>query len=131
MLPPLPSLADYGISPTTGFLPEETPLQRLPDPYYAKWESIVTNLQALLLSHRLRPTIDNMPILSTAKLKTEPEWRRAYVLMAFMLHGYIWGGDTPAEVRIYIYYFICSLSLFSPGGAFFLFSFGRGWFHNK
>ncbi|PGH34550.1 indoleamine 2,3-dioxygenase [[Emmonsia] crescens] len=98
MLPPLPSLADYGISPTTGFLPEETPLQRLPDPYYAKWESIVTNLQALLLSHRLRPTIDNMPILSTAKLKTEPEWRRAYVLMAFMLHGYIWGGDTPAEI---------------------------------
>ncbi|OJD26733.1 hypothetical protein ACJ73_01888 [Blastomyces percursus] len=98
MLAPLPSLEDYGVSPVTGFLPEETPLQRLPDPYYAKWESIVTNLQALLLSHRLRPTIDNMPILSTAKLKSEPEWRRAYVLLAFMLHAYIWGGDSPAEI---------------------------------
>lgn len=99
MLPPLPSLADYGISPVTGFLPQEPPLQSLPDPYYAKWESIAANLQALLLSHRLRPTIDAMPILSTAKLKTEPEWRRAYVLLVFMLHAYIWGGDSPAEVR--------------------------------
>ncbi|KAG5292378.1 indoleamine 2,3-dioxygenase subfamily [Histoplasma ohiense] len=98
MLPPLPSLADYGISPVTGFLPQEPPLQSLPDPYYAKWESIAANLQALLLSHRLRPTIDAMPILSTAKLKTEPEWRRAYVLLVFMLHAYIWGGDSPAEI---------------------------------
>ncbi|PGH09475.1 indoleamine 2,3-dioxygenase [Blastomyces parvus] len=98
MLAPLPSLEDYGLSPVTGFLPEEAPLQRLPDPYYAKWESIVSSLQALLLSHRLRPTIDNMPILSTANLNSEPEWRRAYVLLAFMLHAYVWGGDSPAEI---------------------------------
>ncbi|OAX77453.1 hypothetical protein ACJ72_08249 [Emergomyces africanus] len=98
MLPPLPSLADYGISPVTGFLPEQPPLQKLPDLYYAKWESIVANLQALLLSHRLRPSIDKMPILTTERLKTEPEWRRAYVLLAFMLHAYIWGGDAPAEI---------------------------------
>lgn len=99
MLPPIPVLADYGISPEHGFLPPTTPLQALPNPYYAKWESIVSNLQALLLSRRLRSTIDSLPVLSTSYLRTDAEWRRAYVVLIFMLHGYIWGGDIPAEVR--------------------------------
>ncbi|KAL1963094.1 hypothetical protein VTN77DRAFT_8740 [Rasamsonia byssochlamydoides] len=97
MLPPIPVLADYGISPEHGFLPPTTPLRSLPSPYYAKWESIVSNLQALLLSRRLRSTIDCLPVLSTSYLHTDAEWRRAYVVLIFMLHGYIWGGDTPAE----------------------------------
>ncbi|ODH20990.1 hypothetical protein ACO22_05743 [Paracoccidioides brasiliensis] len=97
MIPPIPLLADYGLSPESGFLPSEPPLQSLPDPYYSRWEAIVANLQALILSQRLRVTIDHMPILSTDQLNTVPEWRRAYVLLTFMLHGYIWGGDIPAE----------------------------------
>jgi hypothetical protein len=99
MLPPIPILSDYGISPEHGFLPPETPIEVLPDPYYAKWETVLANLQALLLSRRLRHTIDALPVLSTRLLKTEAEWRRAYVVLVFMLHGYIWGGDRPAEVR--------------------------------
>ncbi|KAK2786712.1 hypothetical protein FQN52_007720 [Onygenales sp. PD_12] len=98
MIPPIPSLPDYGISPDKGFLPPETPLQHLPDPYYEKWEAVVANLQALLLSQRLRATVKSLPVLSTANLRTENEWRRAYVLLGFMLHGYIWGGDAPAEI---------------------------------
>ncbi|KAJ4294687.1 tryptophan 2,3- dioxygenase [Collariella sp. IMI 366227] len=78
MLPPIPVLADYGISPTHGFLPDVLPLTRLPDPYYNKWEAIVANLQGLILSKRL-------------------QWRRAYMLLCFMAHGYIWGGDSPSE----------------------------------
>jgi indoleamine 2,3-dioxygenase len=98
MIPPIPTLADYGISPDRGFLPPQTPLDALTDPYYAKWEAIVSNLQALLLSQRLRGTVDQMPVLSTANLRSLQEWRRAYVVLIFMLHGYIWGGDQPAEV---------------------------------
>ncbi|KAE8152474.1 Indoleamine 2,3-dioxygenase subfamily [Aspergillus avenaceus] len=97
MLPPVPVLADYGISPDHGFLPPEPPLDILPDPYYVKWEWTVTNLQSLLLSKRIRDVIDRMPILSTSYLQSDSEWRRAYVVLGFILHGYVWGGSTPAE----------------------------------
>jgi indoleamine 2,3-dioxygenase len=99
MLPPIPVFGDYGISPEYGFLPAELPLERLPDPYYNKWEAIVANLQGLIPSKRLRGVIERLPILSTAGLEHDSEWRRAYSLLCFMAHGYIWGGDNPAEVR--------------------------------
>jgi indoleamine 2,3-dioxygenase len=98
MLPPIPNAADFGITPDCGFLPAELPLQVLPDPYYAKWESILANLHALILSKRLRVMVDHLPILSTSNLRTEAEWRRAYVVLVFILHGYVWVGDRPAEV---------------------------------
>ncbi|KAF4969315.1 hypothetical protein FZEAL_10253 [Fusarium zealandicum] len=97
MLPPLPTLADYGISPTHGFLPDTLPLTRLPDPYYNRWEAIAANLQALILSRRLRGVIDRLPVFSTIGLEHDAEWRRAYSLLGFMAHGYIWGGDSPAD----------------------------------
>ena len=95
----IPRLEDYDISPHHGFLPDELPLECLPDLYYAKWENIVRNLQGLVLSRRLRGVVDRIPILSTEKLQTEPEWRRAYSILAFISHAYIWGGDGPSEVR--------------------------------
>ncbi|KAH8646707.1 Indoleamine 2,3-dioxygenase [Xylariales sp. PMI_506] len=98
MLPPIPVLHEYGISPTHGFLPDVLPLTRLPDPYYNKWEAIASNLQNLILSKRLRGVIDRLPVLSTIGLEHDAEWRRAYMLLTFFAHGYIWGGDTPLEV---------------------------------
>jgi indoleamine 2,3-dioxygenase len=97
MLPPIPVLADYGISPTHGFLPDVLPLTRLPDPYYNKWEAIVANLQGLILSKRLRGVVDRLPVLDTIGLEHDAEWRRAYMLLCFMAHGYIWGGDSPSD----------------------------------
>lgn len=97
MMPPIPNLAEYGISPTHGFLPDVLPLTRLPDPYYHKWEAIAANLQALILSRRLRGVVDRLPILSTIGLEHDAEWRRAYSLLGFMAHGYIWGGDAPSD----------------------------------
>ena len=99
MLPSIPILENYDISPHTGFLPEQPPLELLPDPYYAKWEAIVKHLQALLLSKRLREVIQDLPVITTSRLRTAAEWRRAYVLLSFMTHAYIWGGDRPEEVR--------------------------------
>lgn len=98
MLPPVPFPEDYGVSEYNGFLPEESPLEMLSDPYYKRWEQVVSNLQALLLSRRLRYTIESLPIVTASRLRSEAEWRRAYVLLSFMTHAYIWGGDTPAEV---------------------------------
>lgn len=97
MLPPIPSLEDYNISPELGFLPDELPLQYLPHPAYDRWERIMNNFQSLLLSKRLRTVIDNLPIIPAVHLYTESEWRRAYSILTFMAHGYIWSGEKPAE----------------------------------
>lgn len=97
MLPPLPDLADYDISPVHGFLPDEEPLEMLSNPYYIKWEAIVSKMQPLLLSRRLHEVIDSLPVLSARHFHTEREWRRAYVVLVFMLHGYVWGGNQPQE----------------------------------
>jgi hypothetical protein len=98
MIPPIPQLEDYGVSPKTGFLPTELPLQCLPHPVYERWERIIKNFQSLLLSKRLRAIIDQLPVIPTSHLDTEAEWRRAYSILSFMAHGYIWGGEKPSEV---------------------------------
>ncbi|KAF2199558.1 indoleamine 2,3-dioxygenase alpha type [Delitschia confertaspora ATCC 74209] len=97
MIPALPQLNDYDISPQYGFLPAELPLEILPDTYYAPWEAIIRNLQGLILSKRLRRVVDTLPVLSTDFLLTEAEWRRAYLILGFISHSYIWGGDTPED----------------------------------
>lgn len=91
-------LEEYGISPRYGFLPMELPLEVLPNPYYSRWEAIAANLHALILSRRLRGVMQGLPVLSTSRLQHPAEWRRAYMLLAFMTHAYIWGGDRPEEV---------------------------------
>ncbi|KAF2757641.1 indoleamine 2,3-dioxygenase family protein [Pseudovirgaria hyperparasitica] len=98
MKPQIPRLEDFGISPEYGFLPPELPLLRLPNPYYAQWEAVISNLQGLVLSKRLREVVLRLPVLSTEHLETDSEWRRAYVVLAFLSHAYIWGGDVPSEI---------------------------------
>ncbi|KAF7529119.1 hypothetical protein PCG10_008891 [Penicillium crustosum] len=97
MLPPVPNPSDFGITSDYGFLPPELPLEILPDTYYAKWENIIGNLHHLILSKRLQSVVDRLPILSVTHLQTDAEWRRAYVILVFILHGYVWGGNTPTE----------------------------------
>lgn len=93
---PLPDLKEYDVSPKTGFLPEELPLSRLPE-YYSVWENTVNVLPALLLTKRIRQVVDKFPVLSTEHLTTELEWRRAYSILGFLGHAYIWGVDTPTN----------------------------------
>lgn len=98
MLPPVPNPSEFGITPDYGFLSPELPLEVLPDPYYAEWENIIRNLHPLILSKRLQSVVHHLPILSVTHLQTDPEWRRAYVILVFILHGYVWGGNSPTEV---------------------------------
>ncbi|KAF2272535.1 indoleamine 2,3-dioxygenase family protein [Westerdykella ornata] len=98
MISQLPRLSDYDISPHHGFLPEQVPLSILPDTYYEPWETIVRNFQSLILTKRLRQIVDALPTLSTDLLLTEAEWRRAYSVLGFIAHAYIWGGDSPADI---------------------------------
>jgi indoleamine 2,3-dioxygenase len=100
MLPALPRLSDYDVSPHNGFLPDEIPLDILPDRYYQPWETVVRNFQSLILAKRLRRIVDALPVLETDFLLTEAEWRRAYTILGFIAHAYIWGGDRPADVSL-------------------------------
>lgn len=93
---PLPQLSDYDVSEKTGFLPEELPVTRLPD-YYDAWENTVNVLPALLLTKRIRAVVDKFEVLDTTHLKTEPQWRRAYSVLGFLSHAYIWGVDIPTN----------------------------------
>ncbi|KAK4131570.1 Indoleamine 2,3-dioxygenase [Trichocladium antarcticum] len=92
-----PLLQEHAIT-RNGFLPETQPLGRLPHPYYSPWESLVGSLAASIQDRTLRPQVDRLPVLSTEYLTTEPEWRRACVVLGFLTHGYVWGGDVAAEV---------------------------------
>ncbi|KAL1915628.1 uncharacterized protein VTP21DRAFT_6387 [Calcarisporiella thermophila] len=84
-------LQDFDISPRTGFLPEEPPLQRLPDPYYEPWENVVNELTHLLLAGRLREKVLKLPILDISRLGSEREYQRAFVILSMLGHAYVWG----------------------------------------
>ncbi|PYH96775.1 indoleamine 2,3-dioxygenase [Aspergillus ellipticus CBS 707.79] len=92
------SLVEYGVSVQNGFVPEVPPLRRLGDSYYSPWEEIVQNLPALIKAGTVRQAVDDLPVLSTENLQQEPEWRRAYVVLAYLTHAYIWGGEKPRDI---------------------------------
>ncbi|KAI0185500.1 indoleamine 2,3-dioxygenase [Xylaria flabelliformis] len=88
----------YSLISENGFLPAAQPLKRLPDPYYEQWEQILDELPTLLKEKTIRNRIGNLEVLTTTKLNTESEWQRAYMILCFLTHGYIWGGDIPSEM---------------------------------
>lgn len=90
-------LASFNVT-RNGFLPLEEPLKRIANPYYEPWELLIHNLQSLLSNGTLRQRIEHLPVLSTESLRTEAEWRRAYVILTLLTHSYIWGGGKAAEV---------------------------------
>ncbi|KAF2759836.1 Indoleamine 2,3-dioxygenase [Pseudovirgaria hyperparasitica] len=95
-IPCFADLSKYAVT-ENGFLPADLPLRRLPR-YYEPWEAIITKLSKLLAHDLLHDEIRHLPILSVHKLQTVAEWRRAYVILAFFTHGYIWGGPKPSEI---------------------------------
>ncbi|KAF7562461.1 hypothetical protein G7046_g1682 [Stylonectria norvegica] len=80
------------------FLPEESPSKLLSDPYYDPWEVVAQHLPSLI-ENGIRRAVEQLPLLSTDRLRSEDEWRRAYVMLAFITHAYVWGGEKPEEVR--------------------------------
>ncbi|KAI9649757.1 hypothetical protein NHQ30_002338 [Ciborinia camelliae] len=97
MLGPLNiNLSEFGISTNNGFLPDFNPLPRLDS--YSEWEDLVDEMPNLLKGGSFRQHADALPILDTSNLQVEDEWRRAYHLLSFMTHSYIWGGKRPSEI---------------------------------
>ncbi|RLV93490.1 Indoleamine 23-dioxygenase [Spathaspora sp. JA1] len=92
----IPRMEDFNVFPNSGFLPPKLPLERLPQQYYKPWEDIAANLSSLILTKRIRSVIDTkVPLLDTCHLSCEEEYRRAYQVLGFLAHAYVWGTDTP------------------------------------
>ncbi|KAI7864232.1 Indoleamine 2,3-dioxygenase [Spinellus fusiger] len=89
-----------------GFLPEEPPLRRLPNAYYAPWEDLMEDCNDLLLAGKLRERVHKLPLLECTMLETVQEYRRAFLILCLVSHSYVWGrhekvSETlPANVAI-------------------------------
>ncbi|KZL66452.1 indoleamine -dioxygenase [Colletotrichum incanum] len=81
-----------------GFLPPDLPCKQLSDPIYQPWEQLISQLPRLNKSSEIQTRINELPTLGTKGLHGKAEWRRAYVILCFLAHGYIWASNPPAEV---------------------------------
>lgn len=85
----------------SGFLPQQIPLRELSDPRYSPWESLALKLPSILKTGRIADAVMKCPVISTQELTTVEEARRAYVILTYVSHAYIWGSKYPAEVFEY------------------------------
>ena len=85
------------IDPQRGFLPTEDPLRELPEAFRI-WEDAASALPKLLVSDRLRRTIEQLPPFPAELLAGDREHERAMTLLSYLGHAYVWGGADPARV---------------------------------
>lgn len=54
------------------------------------------SLNALLLAGRLKEVIDDMPLLNVEELRNDAQRRRAFLILSFLAHSYVWGETRTA-----------------------------------
>eukprot|EP00600_Ochromonadales_sp_CCMP1393_P011398 CAMPEP_0175007498 /NCGR_PEP_ID=MMETSP0005-20121125/6443_1 /TAXON_ID=420556 /ORGANISM="Ochromonas sp., Strain CCMP1393" /LENGTH=1042 /DNA_ID=CAMNT_0016262943 /DNA_START=38 /DNA_END=3166 /DNA_ORIENTATION=+ len=93
-------LDKYNIDMVTGFLPPQGPLQRLSYARYHVWEDLGDDLPKLLGARlgQARGPLRRLPVLSTDRLITDAELRRAHLLLCLFAHAYVFGGNEPRDV---------------------------------
>ena len=92
-----PSFVEAHVSNERGFLPVQDPLRELPKPFNA-WEDVVRHLPKLLASDQLHRTIVDLPPFPSHEIHDHRELERAMVLLSYLGHAYVWGGNRPATV---------------------------------
>ena len=88
-------LAAFDVSPQQGFLPAEDPPAQLP-PAFGAWDEIGRDLPKLLMTEHLRRAVERMPMLDGSLLAPGPQSERAMMILSFVGHAYVWGGNPPA-----------------------------------
>ena len=88
-------LAEYQVSDHRGFLPTTDPLDRLPSNFEA-WEEAAHALPKLLMSNRIRELLAELPAFPLNEFADERQLRRAMVVLSYLGHAYVWGGERPA-----------------------------------
>lgn len=93
----LADLKEFKIT-CNAFLPAESPSKRLSDTYYKPWELVACHLAELIDDGSIRDAVAQLPMLGTDRLNSEADWRRAFVILAYITHAYVWGGEEAEEV---------------------------------
>lgn len=88
----LPDLDAFDISPTLGFLSNHPPRPSFSNPHFAQLDEVAASLPALIATGSLRQRLDSLPYLDPIHLSSEGDHRRAYVVLGFLIHAYVWGG---------------------------------------
>ena len=88
------NLPSYNISSSNGFLADQ-PLTSFPNTYYQPWDEIITKLSTLISSKKLCHAVERLETLNTDFLTFDSEYQRAYVVLGFIIHGYIWSNNPP------------------------------------
>jgi len=82
----------FDLDPKYGFINVEA-IDRLP-PYFSPWEYLIDKLPSLLLSHRFRPAILELPTLSIISILSDSlHCKRAYNILSTLSHLYLRGQD--------------------------------------
>jgi indoleamine 2,3-dioxygenase len=98
-------LTKFDVDPERGYLPASDPLTSLP-PGFEPWEETAAQLPKLLMTTKLRRTLERMPVLDPAPLQTAAELERAMMLLSYLGHAHVWGGgkepatSVPAPVAV-------------------------------
>ncbi|MFI2189891.1 hypothetical protein [Streptomyces sioyaensis] len=94
---PLVAAVDgYAIDRHHGFVPADDPADRLPD-YYRPWERAARNISALIMTDRLRATVEALPELTVDRLESDAERERAMLVLCCLANAYVWAGDPPVD----------------------------------
>jgi indoleamine 2,3-dioxygenase len=91
-------LAKYEVDRDRGFLPSKDPLVEMPTALMG-WCEIAVELPKLLVAHKLRKTVQSMPVVSVDGLKSVSECERAMLAFSFIGHAYVW-GEMPLPTQL-------------------------------
>lgn len=92
------NLEDYAISPDTGFLPPQPPVEVPLPGVFRPLEQIAARLPKWLVSGNLRAVVARLPEVAVAEVDLdEPQLRRAMLIYAYLTHAYVWGEPGPAR----------------------------------
>jgi indoleamine 2,3-dioxygenase len=90
-------LEPYDLTEERGFLPVQDPRLQMPG-VLKDWGEIAAELPKLLVSDRVRKTVDAMPVISTEELKSTEEHERAMLAFSYIGHAYVWADSSPPQV---------------------------------
>lgn len=91
------NLVDYDVSPTVGFLPNQSPAKAPLPEVFSPIQEAAALLPKWMTTEKIRQAIARLPEVEVDRVSLdEMQWRRAMLMYAYLTHAYVWGEPTPA-----------------------------------
>jgi indoleamine 2,3-dioxygenase len=87
-------LTAYGVSRTRGFVPEQDPLDRLPEAFRAL-DNLAPMIPALIMNQEIRRFLAALPELDVAALTDAAEAERGMLILSALTMSHVWGAKEP------------------------------------